>query len=118
MFCSRHVSRAFVHDHSEQFVAGWRRGHSRKMSNVGTPTPKMANKETQHPELTIRSSSLLHELTSLPLVGSLGSLYTRTRDSHWVLKRGFGVFEDACSIVLDRLHIGSAMGKYSSWNPW
>ena len=77
------------------------------------PEPEMASKETQHPELTVRSSSLLHELTSLPLVGTLGSLYTRTRDSHWALKSGLGIVENACSMVLDKLHIGSTVGKYS-----
>ena len=74
------------------------------------PGPSRASKETQHPELSVRSSSLLHELTSLPLLKSLGSLYTATRDSHWLLKSGLGMFEDTCSVIIDKLHIGSAFG--------
>ena len=73
----------------------------------------MTNTETPYPELSVRSSSLLQELTSLPLVQSMGSAYTRMRDSNWVLKSGLGLVEDTCSVVVDKIHIGSAFGMYS-----
>ena len=82
-----------------------------KGTTMPTPGTSMESKETQHPELTVRSSSLVHELTSLPVVGTLGSFYTRLRDSHWALKSSLMMVEDACSTVLDKLHIGSAAGR-------
>ena len=83
---------------------------------VPAPQTTTESKETQHPELTVRSSSLLNELTSLPLLGTLGSFYTRLRDSHWALKSGLMMVEDACSMVLDKLHIGSAAGKCTAFS--